>query len=305
MGRSSILGAALLLAAGCVDVPYDEAGGGSGSPYGPTSQEKSVIESRYRSHLYETEKGFGVEADSEASRAQSLAAAVRRYEDQAKVTLWRVVVGLPPNETTAGYIRRVVFPRVVLYNRDTGRYESASFEFNYVHDAELSPLPKGVIQADGRTLLVGRKAGQEWFLGRYSLEAGALLVLHVCPCCGVSIPESVFLTLSRPDLRPEEMGKFKEAMVSEHVRQMEGYEDLRGLPEEFWRFPHRHSCAAAGEKEFGEEATVPVRLDQVKSRELLAKVTPPSEPAGSAEPPKEGEGGGEKPKDAGEGAKSK
>jgi hypothetical protein len=242
------------------------------------------------------EKGYGVEADDEATRGQILSAAVKRYEKQAKVSLWRVVVGVPPNEIVAGYVRRVIYPRVLLFNRDTGRHEAVSFEFNYVHGPDLYPLPNGVIHADGKTMLVGRRAGQEWFLGRFSLEAGALLLLHVCPCCGVSIPEETFLLLSRPDVNPENVGRFKDAMVSDHTRQTEGYGPVRGLPAEFWRFPHRHSCAAAGEKEFGENASVPVRLDQVKSRELIAKLDLPEEQPAAEKAPE----GGETPKEGGE-----
>ncbi|MCU0722753.1 MAG: hypothetical protein MUC63_03925 [Planctomycetes bacterium] len=299
MLRPSVPALLLLLAAGCVDVPFEESSREGPSPYGPTTHARSVIESDYRGHLFDMEKGMGVEADEEASRGRILTATVKRYEKEARVSLFRVVVGVPPNESTAGYVRRVIYPRVMIFNRDTGRHEAVSFEFNYVHDPDLSPLPNGVIHGDGKTMLIGRQAGQEWFLGRFSLEAGSLILLHVCPCCGVPIPERLFLLLTRPDVNPERMGRFKDAMVSDHIRQVEGYIPVRELPEEFWRFPHRHSCSAAGEKEFGEDASVPVRLEQVKSRELMAKLEPPAEapPAEKApEAPAEGgEGaGGEK-----------
>ncbi|GEM_PF-3175166 len=282
MGRSTawlFLGALALLAGGCAETPYGVETVQSGASYGPTSYEKSLIESRYRDHLYEMQKGMRVQGDPEGDRFEMLARTLEDYADDTEYALRAVIVGLPPNERKVGYIEQVVYPRVILYNRDSGKYEKTRFEFNYVKDLDLGPAPQGVVLGNGRTILAGREPGEDILLGRYALETAALILLHICPVCGAPVPENVFFSLTRPDIDPEGVRDFKTAMVKKHSRLNSDYLPVQGLPREFWKHPRGHTCFQAfkGAKDYGFEPMIPVRLPMVKSEELTAFKKKPGE----------------------------
>jgi len=288
MGRRSLPVLLLAFVLGCIEIPYGDENAFTHSPYGATSHKKSVIESKYRKHLYNMERGLTVEGHEEYARGYQLAVALKKYEKDARVSLYKVIVGVPPKEREVGYIERVIYPRVVLYNRDTGRYESVEYEFNYVRDLYLDPMPRGVILGNGRTILPGKTPDKDIVLGNFSLETGALILLHTCPCCGAPIPRNIFLGLTRVDIDPGNVHRFKTKMVESHSRLDSDYIPVKGLPKEFWAHPRGHTCYAAFEnaRDYGFEPQIPVRLKEVKSSELTGKKFTPTkmdEPAGEGE----------------------
>lgn len=283
---------ALAIFIGCEDVPYEDRGVFDHPPYGSVSRRKEMIEDNYRKLLFEAEKGYQFEGDRESNRVESISSVLEKYKSQAKVTLTRVLVGISPNETLAGYVERQEFPSVKLYNRDSGKYESVDFVFSYVRDVDFSPLPKAVILADGQTLLVGPKPGQDYVIGRYPLEVAALLALHICPVCGAKVHPTVFWSAARVDIDPDRVSGFKDEMVFQHTRTNRNYRPLAGLPADFWRHPGGHTCAAAGEKEFGEATLFPVRFEKVRSSELKGLL-----PKAGGEPVKGAEEGAEEPQE--------
>ena len=271
MGRIPVLALVLFLAAGCTDIPYGD--DSAHPPYEATSHKKQTIESRYRDHLFNRRDRGLVETHPEESRFQHLVKTLRDHEKEASVTLFKVIVGLPPQQKEVGYLERVIYPPVMLYNRDTGKFESTSFEFNYVRDLDLRPLPRGVILGSGRTLITGRTPNEDVLLGRFTLETGCLILLHVCPCCGTQVHKNIFFSITRPDIDPDRLGDFKPAMVREHNRLDGGYDSVSHLPKEFWQHPRGHKCYAAfeGAKDYGFETSIPVNLKQVTAAELTGK----------------------------------
>jgi hypothetical protein len=261
----------LALVAGCTEPPYSDEGDYAHPPYGPTSHPRSRIESKYRSHLEKMEKGFWVEHDPEKTRVQQVATALRRYKSEAKLSLFRVIVGVPPDQREVGYLEREIYPPILLYNRDTGQYEATNFEFNTVRDLDLRPFPRGIILGNGRTVIAG--AHGDHVLGRFSLETGTLLLLHVCPCCGAPVPKKVFFSITRPDITPDRVREFKDFMVNEHTRINAHFAPVKGLPKEFWQHPFGHKCFAAfeGARDYGFDPNIPVTFRPVRSSELRKK----------------------------------
>ncbi|MHC4778152.1 MAG: hypothetical protein ACYTFG_06190 [Planctomycetota bacterium] len=271
MGRQPALVLLLVLAVGCAEYPYGD--DSAHPPYEPTSHKRGTIESSYRNHIFNRrEKGL-LETHPEHTRYQHLVRTLREHEKEASVSLYRVIVGVPPDQREVGYLEKVKYPPVMLFNRDTGQYEVTQFEFNYVRDQDLRPLPRGVILGSGRTLITGRTPNEDILLGRFTLETGALILLHVCPCCGTRVHKNIFFSITRPDIDPKRVGRFKTAMVNEHNRLNASYEPVEGLPAEFWQHPLGHKCFAAykNSKDYGFEPAIPVNLKPITSRELTGK----------------------------------
>jgi hypothetical protein len=273
MGRRSLFVLLAAFACGCIEIPYGSDTALSEDRYGATSHKRWRIERKYRNHLYEMEKGMTVEGDEANPRYYQMAVALKRYEKDARVSLFKVVVGVPPQEREVGYIERVVYPRVILYNRDTGHYEKVEYEFNYVRDLFLNPMPRGVILGNGRTILPGKTPDKDVILGHFSLETGALILLHVCPVCGAPVPRKVFMDLTRVDIDAGNVHRFKTAMVREHAKLNSDYLPVQNLPEEFWAHPYGHKCYMAFKdaRDFGFEPMIPVRLKPVRSFELTGR----------------------------------
>lgn len=278
MGRNLLLAALAVFAAACAEVPYEDERIAPHPPYGATSYEAGIIESRYRSHLYEMPQGNRVVSDPEAGRYELLARTLEEYQDQAEYAMLKVIVGNPPHEKVVGYVEQVRYPQVAIFNRDSGKYEETAFEFNYVRDLHLGVKPRGVILGNGRTILVGKEVDQDVVLGRYSLEVGALLLLHVCPCCGAVVHDNVFLSITRPDIDPKDLGRFKDRMVDRHSRLTAEQIAVENLPEAFWRHPGGHRCATLFEDRdnYAFQAIVPTRLEKVRAAEFSKTYAEPT-----------------------------
>ncbi|MHC4599983.1 MAG: hypothetical protein ACYS47_13355 [Planctomycetota bacterium] len=260
-----------LFAVGCADAPYSD--DTAHPPYMARSHRQGKIESRYRDHLFGLKERGLLESHPEYTRYQHLVQALNRHEKDASVRLYRVVVGVPPHHKEVGYLERVIYPPVMLFNRDTGQFEETGFEFNYVRDLDLRPLPRGVILGSGRTLITGRTPNEDVILGRFTLETATLILLHICPCCGTPVHKNIFFAITRPDIDPKRVGRFKTVMVHEHNRLDADYVPVQGLPKEFWQHPHGHKCYAAyaGVKDHGFDPMIPVALKPVSSDELTGR----------------------------------
>lgn len=267
---SALLLAALM--AGCSEPnPYVPSWVMDHPEYGRHDVLDRSIESSYRDYVFELDGSSGVEGDPEASRAELIERIRRKYEHEALRTLYSVVVGQPPYENKVGYLEKVEYPRVLIYDRDMGVYDPLQLRVHYVYDLSLEE-PVGFVSDTGLTVRFRRKNEvDDSRLGKFTPGVGAVYVLGVCPSTGVVLSPDWIFPQIRTDIDPSNLNRIKEITARELTRLHRYYRTVHDLDPSFHKSVHGLIVMEEGKGDYGFRDIIPVRLVELESSDFHKK----------------------------------
>ncbi len=262
----------LLVLPGCSEpAPYVPGWVMERSEYGRQSSLDRAIESEYRDYLAEIRGKKGVEVDPEASRQDIIERIRKKYEDEAEKTLYSVIVGQPPRENKVGYLERVEYPQVMIYDRDMGVFDTVKLAVWYVYDLNLEE-PVGIVTESGLTIkFQSRTELDDSRLGHFTPPVGAVFILGVCPSTGVVLNPDWLDPQVRVDIDPANLTKVKEVSAREITRLHEYYRTVKDLDPSFYKSVQGFLVVDDGKYDFGTKDVIPIRLVELGPEDFHGK----------------------------------
>ncbi len=286
------------LAGGCESPPpYVPAWVMERSEYGRPSALDRAIESEYLAYLEEIKGARGIESDPMATRQDLIERIRAKYEDEAEKSLYSIIVGLPPRENKVGYLEKVEYPQVMLYDRDMGVFDQVRIVMWYVYDLELEE-PAGIITESGLTVKFRTETElDDSRLGYFTPPVGAVFILGVCPSTGAVLRPEWLDPQVRVDIDTANLTKIKEVSAREITRLHEYYRTVKDLDPSFYKSVQGFLVVEDGKYDWGTRDVIPIRLVELREKDFHGKALDRAPiPGGPGEEgPPAAKGGGETP----------
>jgi hypothetical protein len=239
--------------------------------YGRISPSDKYIESQYTEYINSRKGTTGVESDPIATRMELIERIRKKYKKDAIHTLYSVIVGQPPWENKVGYLEKIEYPTVMIYDRDMGVFDPIKLQIHYVFDLSLEE-PVGFVSNSGLTMRFRRPNEiDDSKLGHFTPGVGAIYILGVCPSTGVVLsPEWIHRQL-RTDIDPGRLALLK-PITSREITKLHRYvRTVKDLDESFHKSVHGFIVKDDGRGDFGYRNVIPVRLVELHAKDFHKK----------------------------------